>query len=209
MLLSTLFDSPIMFLVVILGIIYALTIHEFAHAAVATLLGDNTAKFSGRVSLNPLAHLDLFGTIMLLMAGFGWGKPVPVNPYNLKYKKWGEALVALAGPISNFLSVVLFIILLRIAALWLPGDNMALIFLLYLVMINLVLGVFNLIPIPPLDGSKVLFTILPSSLDDFKQKLMINGPWLLLFLLIADNFLGFNIFGHIFSFFFSLISYFL
>ncbi|MCB9802486.1 site-2 protease family protein [Candidatus Nomurabacteria bacterium] len=209
MLLSTLFDSPMMFLVVILGIIYALTIHEFAHAAVATYLGDNTAKFSGRVSLNPLAHLDVFGTLMLLLAGFGWGKPVPVNPYNLKYRKWGESFVALAGPISNFISVVLFIVLFKIAALWLAYDNMMLTFLAYLAMINLILGVFNLIPLPPLDGSKVLFTILPSRFNNFKHQLAVNGPWLLLLLLIADNFLGFNIFGHIFNFFIYIIGFFL
>ena len=87
MLLSVLFESPIMFLVVMLGIIYALTIHEFSHAAAATALGDNTAKFSGRLTLNPLSHLDMFGTIMLLLAGFGWGRPVPVNVFNLKKGK--------------------------------------------------------------------------------------------------------------------------
>jgi Zn-dependent protease len=198
-----------MFLVVILGIIYALTIHEFAHAAVATYLGDNTSKFSGRLSLNPLVHLDIFGTLMLLLAGFGWGKPVPVNVFNLKYKRWGESLVALAGPISNFISVILFILVFKLAAAWLPADNMLLTFLGYLIMINLVLGVFNLTPIPPLDGSKVLFSALPSRFDSFKHKLSVNGPWILLFLLIADNFMGINIFGRIFSFFVYIIEFFL
>lgn len=209
MLFATLFESPMMFLVIVLGIVYALTIHEFAHAAVATYLGDDTAKFSGRLSLNPLAHLDIFGTMMLLVAGFGWGKPVPVNPYNLKYKKWGNAWVALAGPASNFISVILFIVIFRLASYWLPYDNMMLTFVAYLIMINLILGVFNLIPIPPLDGSKVLFTALPDSLDDWKQKFAVNGPWILLVLLLADSFLNLNIFSSVFNFFLYFVSYFL
>ncbi len=209
MLFNLLFDSPMMFLVIIVVLVYALTIHEFAHALAATILGDQTANFSGRLTLNPLAHLEFFGTMMLLLAGFGWGKPVPVNPYNLKYKKWGEALVALAGPVSNFISVGLFIIVFRLVAPNLAPDNMLVIFLSTLIVVNLTLGVFNLIPIPPLDGSKVLFAALPNSFADFKQKLAINGPWVLLILIIADNFLGFNIFGHIFDFFLDLVSYFL
>lgn len=209
MLFSTLFDSPMMFLVIVLGIVYALTIHEFAHAAMATYLGDDTAKFSGRLSLNPLAHLDIFGTMTLLVAGFGWGKPVPVNPYNLKYKKWGNAFVALAGPISNFISVILFIVIFRLASHWLPYDNMMLTFVAYLMMINLILGVFNLIPIPPLDGSKVLFAALPDSLDDWKQRFAVNGPWILLILLLADSFWNLSIFSSVFNFFLDLLGYFL
>ncbi len=209
MLFNLLFTSPMMFLVVVLVLIYALTIHEFAHALAATILGDQTANFSGRLTLNPLAHLEFFGTMMLLLAGFGWGKPVPVNPYNLKYKKWGEAIVALAGPISNFISVGLFIVIFRLVAPNLAPDNMLVVFLTTLIVVNLTLGVFNLIPIPPLDGSKILFAALPNSLADFKQKLAINGPWVLLILIIVDNFLGFNIFGHIFDFFLNLVSYFL
>lgn len=209
MLFNLLFDSPMMFLVVVLVLVYALTIHEFAHALAASLLGDQTANFSGRLTLNPLAHLEFFGTMMLLLAGFGWGKPVPVNPYNLKHKKWGEAIVALAGPISNFISVGLFIVIFRLVAPNLAPDNMLAIFLSTLIVVNLTLGVFNLIPIPPLDGSKVLFAALAPNFDEFKTKLAINGPWVLLILIIADNFLGFNIFGHIFDFFLNLVSYFL
>lgn len=209
MLFNLLFESPMMFLVVVLVLVYALTIHEFAHALAASLLGDQTANFSGRLTLNPLAHLEFFGTMMLLLAGFGWGKPVPVNPYNLKYKTWGEAFVALAGPISNFISVVLFIVIFRLIAPNLEPDNMLVVFLTTLIVVNLTLGVFNLIPLPPLDGSKVLFAALPHNFDEFKQKLAINGPWILLILIIADNFLGFNIFGRIFDFFLNLVSYFL
>lgn len=205
MLFSLLFESPQMFLIVFLGIIYALTIHEFSHAAAATYFGDQTAKLSGRLTLNPLSHLDFFGTIMLLFAGFGWGKPVPVNPYNLKWRRWGDSIVALAGPISNFISVFLFILILKLILPYFSPDNLLFIFLSYLILINLILGVFNLIPIPPLDGSHVLFAALPSRFDDFKRRLAINGPWILLILIILDNLVGINIFGHIFSWFIGLL----
>jgi Zn-dependent protease len=209
MLISLLFQSPQMFLILALAIVYALTIHEFAHALAANYLGDATAKYNGRLSLNPLAHLEFFGTLMLLVAGFGWGKPVPVNPYNLRWRKWGDAFVSLAGPLFNFLSLILFILIFK--ALWsfLPADNLLFLFLSYLILINMTLGVFNLIPIPPLDGSKILFAILPSKFDDFKRKLAINGPWILIILIILDNFLNVNIFGRLFSYFVKLIDYFI
>ncbi|PIR07044.1 MAG: site-2 protease family protein [Candidatus Komeilibacteria bacterium CG11_big_fil_rev_8_21_14_0_20_36_20] len=209
MLLNLLFQTPQMFLVIILAIVYALTIHEFAHAAAATYLGDNTAKYSGRLTFNPLAHLEFFGTLMLLLAGFGWGRPVPVNVYNLKWRRFGELAVSLAGPLSNFISVFFFIIIFRFLDPILPYDNLLFVFLAQLILINLILGIFNLIPIPPLDGSKVLFALLPDHLSDFKRRLSINGPWILLILLIMDNLLGFNIFGHIFDFFIRFINLFL
>ena len=111
MLFNLLFEDVQIFLMIILAIIFALTIHEFSHALAASLLGDNTAKHGGRLNLNPLSHMEFFGTLMLLFAGFGWGKPVPVNPYNLKWRRWGTAVVSLAGPVSNFLSVILFVLI--------------------------------------------------------------------------------------------------
>ena len=174
MLLEILFNSPQMFLVIVLAIIYALTIHEFSHAATANLLGDTTAKQDGRLNLNPLSHLEFWGTAMLLVAGFGWGRPVPVNPYNLKWRRFGEAAVALAGPLSNLLSVVFFVLLINLLRAWLDPDNMLTIFLFQLLLVNLILGIFNLIPIPPLDGSKVLFSLLPARFDEFKAKFIIS-----------------------------------
>ncbi len=209
MLFNLLFESPELFITIILAIIYAITIHEFSHALAAESLGDGTAKFNGRLTLNPLSHLEFLGTLMLLMAGFGWGKPVPVNIYNLKWKKYGEMFVSLAGPLSNFLSVILFIILFKLFAINLPPNNLLFIFLSNLIIINLILGVFNLIPIPPLDGSKVLFAFLPSNFNEFKRKMIVNGPWILLILIISDNFLGFNIFGGIFNYFITLVNYFI
>jgi Zn-dependent protease len=209
MLINLLFTSPQMFAILALAIVYALTIHEFAHALAANYLGDATAKYNGRLSLNPLAHLEFFGTLMLLVAGFGWGKPVPVNPYNLRWRKWGDAAVSLAGPLVNFLSVIIFVLVFKALTPFLPGDNLLFLFLSYLILINITLGVFNLIPIPPLDGSKILFTILPSKFDDFKRKLAINGPWILIILIILDNFLNVNIFGRLFSYFIKLIDFFI
>lgn len=205
MLISTLFESPQMFLIVVMAIVYALTIHEFAHAAAATYLGDNTAKYNGRLNLNPMSHLDVFGTLMLLFAGFGWGKPVPVNTHNLRWRKWGDSVVSLAGPISNFISGFIFILIYKGLSGVLPWDNLVFVFLIYLIFVNFILGIFNLIPIPPLDGSHVLFTLVSDKYADFKRKFTINGPWILLILLIMDNFLGFNIFGHIFGVFEDII----
>ncbi|MBT4849978.1 site-2 protease family protein [Candidatus Parcubacteria bacterium] len=207
-----------MFVIIILAIVYALTIHEFSHSFAATYLGDNTSKFNGRLTLNPMAHLDLFGTLMLLFAGFGWGKPVPVNPYNLRFQRWGGAIVSLAGPMSNFLSVILFAIIFMllfpnldfgiVVAQVFSGVgfyeslNMTAAFISMLIFVNLILGIFNLIPIPPLDGSKVLFAFLPPRYDDFKRKLTVNGPWILLALIFLDRYVGeFNLLGNIFYFF--------
>lgn len=205
MLISSLFSDPTLFLITVLSIIYALTIHEFSHALVATYLGDNTAKYNGRLNLNPLSHMEFFGTLMLLFAGFGWGKPVPVNPYNLRWKRWGSAVVALAGPISNFISAFIFVAIINILTNFIPADSLVFNFLVYLIFINFILGMFNLIPIPPLDGSKVLFAALPARMDEFKRQFSVNGPWILLGLIFLDNFAGVNIFGRIFEFFINLI----
>lgn len=209
MLIQTLTESPQIFLVVILAVIYALTIHEFSHAWAATALGDNTAKFSGRLTLNPLAHMEVWGTVMLVIAGFGWGKPVPVNLYNLKWRRWGSAAVSLAGPLSNFVSVFIFIIIFSAIAPSLGPSNLLVIFLSFLIFINLILGIFNLIPIPPLDGSKILFAILPDRFDEFKRKFTINGPFVLIGFIILDSIFNLRILDSIFSFFVNLIERFL
>ena len=150
-------------------VLFSLSVHEFSHGLAAYAVGDKTAKYSGRLSLNPLAHLDPFGAICLFLFGFGWAKPVPVNPWNFKNKKGGMILTALAGPFSNFLlafiAMVIYTLLggLRFSSASF-GFTLASVFYelaYYMIMINLGLGLFNLIPIPPLDGSKVLTAILP------------------------------------------------
>jgi Zn-dependent protease len=209
MLFTALGTNSLAFVAMIMALVYAITIHEFSHALAATWQGDPTARYQGRLSLNPLAHLDLLGSIMLLLAGFGWGKPVPVNPYNMRWQRWGEAAVSIAGPISNFISVVLFILIFKLTGPYLLPTNLLYIFLISLILTNLILGIFNLIPLPPLDGSKILFAALPSGFEKLKQQLTVNGPWILLALIMVDNFSTINIFGKIFDFFINFISRFL
>lgn len=200
--------QPLLAIISILGIIYALTIHEFSHAFVATLLGDDTAKNSNRLTLNPLAHIDLMGFLMLLLIGFGWGKPVPFNPNNLKDQKWGPSIIAFAGPLSNIISVFIFIGILKflIPFLDLMPNNLLISFLSYLVIINTILAIFNLIPIPPLDGSKILFAVLPDQFEDFKISLEQNGPLILIGLLILDDLFKIGIFNSLFGWAINLVA---
>ena len=153
----------ILFLIIIL--ILSVIIHEISHGYAALALGDPTAKLAGRLTLNPIPHLDIWGSIvipgLLALSGtgviLGWAKPVPYNPYNLSNQKWGEVIVAGAGPLSNIILAIIFGMLIRFGAL--PEAMLSL--ATYIVLINIVLALFNLVPIPPLDGSKILFSILP------------------------------------------------
>ncbi len=149
-----LINQPLTFLVFIVSIVLALSWHEAAHALVAKWLGDDTAEEQGRLTLNPLAHLDPLGTIALLIAGIGWGKPVPVNPNNFAAPKLDNLKVALAGPLSNLILAILFA-LLTFAFKPQPGS-LAAVFSQTVIWFNLMLMFFNLIPIPPLDGSKIV-----------------------------------------------------
>lgn len=156
-------DFSLIFELVIL--IFSVVVHEVSHGYAATALGDPTAKLSGRLTFNPLAHLDPFGSVllpgMLYLIGapmIGYAKPVPYNPYQLRAGKWGPALVALAGPASNFLLAMIFGLLLRFGV-W--SDVSTVNFVATLVFINITLGIFNLVPIAPLDGSKLFFALLP------------------------------------------------
>jgi Zn-dependent protease len=148
-------------------LILSVVIHEVSHGFVANILGDGTARHAGRLTLNPLKHLDPMGSFIIPMLTyfgggfiFGWAKPVPYNPYNLKDQKWGEAKVAAAGPLSNLLIALVFGLILRFGIADALGSA-SLEMLHLIIYLNLILAVFNLVPIPPLDGSKVLFSILP------------------------------------------------
>lgn len=154
--LFNLFQDPLAFIAFAIALIIGISVHEAAHAATALLLGDPTAKYAGRVTLNPLAHLDPFGTIMLLIAGFGWGKPTPVNPQYFTRPVSDEILTALAGPASNFLVAALIGLIVR----FVPLPDIAVSLGILIMQLNLMLMLFNLLPVPPLDGSKVLHAVL-------------------------------------------------
>ena len=147
-------------------VLVMLPMHEFAHAFVATKLGDQTARWHGRLTINPFAHLDRWGTVMLFLFGFGYAKPVPVNPNNFKNPNRGMSLVALAGPLSNIIMAAVSMIIYRVLTLFsLPFSVLAvaqIIFIHVFTMVNLNLAVFNLLPIPPLDGSRIFASILPA-----------------------------------------------
>ncbi|MDO8490260.1 MAG: site-2 protease family protein [bacterium] len=176
-----------------LAILISITTHEFSHGFAAFLMGDNTAKDQGRLTLNPLAHIDPFGTILfpalLMMIGapvFGWAKPVPFNPYNLNDQRYGSLKVGIAGPLANFLIFLVAGILLSQLLPILTSSNMLIALLRQLVLINFVLMMFNLIPIPPLDGSKVLFGLLPPRLEHWERWLEQYGMYILLFVLFIE-----------------------
>lgn len=142
-------------------------IHEYAHALIATKLGDETPRLSGRLTLNPLAHIDLLGALMIFLCGFGYAKPVGINPRNFKDPKKGMAITAVAGPISNLIMGFLFVFLSVLSLVYIPRINVELIypiysFLYFAAAINVNLAVFNLLPIPPLDGSRILQLLIPS-----------------------------------------------
>ena len=202
------FDTFIFF---VIALVIAITIHEFSHAWVATLLGDPTAKLSGRVTLNPISHLDPLGTIMIFLAGFGWGRPVPYNPNFVRKGKLGEALIALAGPVSNIIMAFLFALPARIY-FWqtgvFPTDNIFR-FLAIVVTLNVLLAAFNLIPVPPLDGSKVLYLILDKlSLGHVDWAAFERvGPMVLLAVIFAERLFGISIIFRILEPFIFLINW--
>ena len=136
--------------ILVFSFLIALTVHEFAHAWTANFLGDPTAKIRGRISMNPLVHLDIFGTIMIFLAGFGWGKPVPVNPQNLRFPRRDTLLIALAGPLANFLTAIIFASFSKVA------TGMSASMLGAVAHINIILMAFNMIPVPPLDGADIV-----------------------------------------------------
>lgn len=177
-----LFSDPRAFFIIFPGLLVAITIHEFAHAFIADKLGDPTPRYQGRVTLNPLAHLHPIGTLAILLTRFGWGNPVPFDPYNLKEPIRDTALISIAGPISNLLMASALALVLRagfIPERWIAES------IFEVLVINIVLAIFNLIPVAPLDGSKIITAFLPKhtalEYEDFMQK---YGMIILIFLII-------------------------
>jgi Zn-dependent protease len=192
MFLSLFQNAPSAAVAFLLGLVVGITVHEASHATSAYLLGDDTAYRDGRVTLNPISHLDVLGSLMLLMAGFGWGKPTPVVPSKLRGGVFGPVAVALAGPISNLLIVAVCAILYLLP---LFQSGYLQIIVLLMAFTNALLFVFNLIPIPPLDGSKVIFPFLPRALDGFVDFMNQYGPMILLGLILVSFFTNLPIFG--------------
>lgn len=177
-----------LFLIIIL--LFSIVIHEVSHGAVANFLGDPTAKYAGRLTLNPIKHLDPIGSVILPLllilikspVLFGWAKPVPINPYNFRDQKYGPAKTALAGPAANLTLALIFGLVLRFFPVLTASPGLAFMFS-YIVYINLLLAIFNLLPIPPLDGSHILYTFLPYSMENLKIFLNQFGIFFLFFII--------------------------
>lgn len=168
----------------LVGLIIAISVHEFAHAATADRLGDPTPRSQGRLTLNPLAHLDPIGTLMLLVFHFGWGRPVIFDPYNLAHPRRDAGLISLAGPVSNILTAVVLALLFRVGIIPLLLTP----FLYATIILNVTLAVFNLVPVYPLDGEKILAAILPRDLAYEYQAVMSRYGTFVLILLILPLF---------------------
>lgn len=177
-----LFTNPLFFIISFTAVVFAITIHEFAHAATAVAFGDETPRYAGRVSLNPVDHLDPVGTLLFLFSGFGWGKPVPINPLGLENPRLATTLISLAGPASNLGCAAILAMLLRF---WPVAPFQPLTLLIVsLIQFSLVLALFNLLPIGPLDGFKIVANLLPPDLEETWLESESFGIIILLLLLI-------------------------
>jgi len=194
-LISLLPDQPTLFILIAVSLIFALCVHEFSHGIIAYKCGDDTAYREGRLTLNPINHLDPFGSLLILFIGVGYAKPVPVNPYNLNSPRNDMIRIAAAGPISNFilafLGSLLYVISLKIG---LEADSMRLFFY-YFIKINIYLGLFNLIPIHPLDGGQIFGNFISKYNPNIFRQLHEHGPKVLFALIFVGLFSGISIIG--------------
>lgn len=191
-LLKLLMNDPVAFVILVIPLLYSVVIHEVAHGWVAYRMGDPTAKWMGRLSLNPLKHLDVVGTLMLFLAGFGWAKPVPVNLNNIPNRRKGLVFVSSAGILANILFA--FGALLAYRLLHLPSAGLGAVILFTIAHINITLASLNLIPIPPLDGSKILMGLASDNLRYLLARIEPYGFFILIGLLYLgwlDSFIGF------------------
>lgn len=185
--LNYLFTNPLYFFIWIAALLSAITVHEFAHAWTSNRLGDPTARLQGRVTLNPLAHLEPLGTLMLLLFRFGWGKPVPFDPFNLRHPRRDSAIISFAGPAADLILATVLAIIIRLTHLTVVPQiayNLELILTPFIVL-AITLAIFNLIPIHPLDGGKILIGLLPEKLAyQWDETLDRFGFFIIIFLLI-------------------------
>ena len=187
-LISILFDNPLIFILIIISLIFALCVHEYSHGYIAYIYGDETAYRMGRLTLNPLAHLDPIGSMMILFLGVGYAKPVPVNPVNLRNPRKDMIKVAAAGPASNFIlsfiGVFIFTLLAKLGLL----QNSFHLFFSYFIIINTYLGLFNLIPIYPLDGGQIFGNVIAKYNPNIFRQLNEYGPKILLAIIAISIF---------------------
>jgi Zn-dependent protease len=198
--LTWLFTNPIAFVAFVVTLAIAFTLHEFSHAAAAVAQGDQTPRAQGRLSLNPIRHIEPVGALFILLAGIGWARPVEFMPSRLRFGRVGAVLVALVGPISNFVLALVAAVLIRVGAEtgWLYTGSWDL-FLAVFFQLNVVLGVFNLLPIPPLDGSRLLSLVLPPSQQGILRFLEQYGIFILLAILLIPAVSGFSLLGPLFE----------
>lgn len=182
------FTNPLDFFIYLFALVFAVTVHEFSHAWAANYLGDPTAKYEGRVSLNPLVHLDLIGTLMLFFIGIGWGKPVPVNSSNFRNPKRDEAKVAFAGPLSNLITAFLISVPYKYLPISMEGSLFFL-FVKSLFQLSILLFIFNMFPLPPLDGSKFIGFIIPRKWHYIYDRFLDEGMKYFVFFIFIDVFI--------------------
>ncbi|MBI4437851.1 site-2 protease family protein [Candidatus Uhrbacteria bacterium] len=197
MFLNLFFGAPAVGLAWLVAILLSLTIHEFSHAAVGKLVGDKTAEREGRLTLNPVAHIDPMGFILLLLFGFGWAKPVPYNPYNLKDPKWDSVKIALAGPLSNLAVAVVAGVMFRllVGGGAIESLNLLAVFLFLTILLNLFLLFFNVIPVHPLDGSKLFFALFDQPKHAaLRAAVAQQGPRVLMIAVLLSAFTSLNVF---------------
>ena len=182
--LQYLFTNPFSFAIWAAALLVAVTVHEFAHAWTADHLGDPTARLAGRVTLNPLAHLDPIGTLMPLIFRFGWGKPFPIDPFNLRNPRRDAAIISFAGPAADLVLALILSLIIRLSHLFLSSAIIIQTILLPFITLSVILAIFNLIPIHPLDGGKVLIGLLPRE-NAYKIDIFLNryGFFILIFLI--------------------------
>lgn len=181
---SYLLTNPLLFVIYLIALLVAISIHEFSHAYVADRLGDPTPRLQGRINLNPLVHIDMFGLLFLFLFGFGWGKPVQFDPFNLKNPRKDAALISLAGPFSNFILAIILSLCLRLSIFFdlKIFETIGLLLLTPVISLNVVLGLFNLLPIHPLDGFKIVGGLL--SHEKAKEWYQLERYGLLFFLML-------------------------
>ncbi|MFH1564992.1 MAG: site-2 protease family protein [bacterium] len=204
---SRLFENPILYLIVVISVIFGLTIHEYFHGWTAYMLGDDTAKMAGRLTVNPLTHFDPILTTMIFIIGLGAAKPVPIDPYKIRHGRFGVLLVSLAGILANFFSAVIFAIIYKVLIMngTFPPSNLIFVLLEQLIVMNLVLMVFNLIPLPPLDGSKVLLMIIHDKYESIYRYFAQNQILSLILAIMLFSFVGIDLINFFYNVIFRII----